>query len=377
MSVRWRRHKISKLELFSLALLSLLFYGMAWFYRVDVLDTSYELERAAAEQTMIAFQAMISRAANDASSNHKDDTSVVSSRERAGLLGTLTTPITSIDDPAYLGAKLTSINPNFAALLIKLLQEAGVQEGDAVAIGMTGSFPALNIAAVIACQTLRAHAIVISSLSASSWGANDPRWTWLDVESYLYEQGLIGFRSRAASLGGIDDQGEGLSAEGTQLLEEALERNDIPILKEGTLNKNIEKRWQMYQKATRKPIKAYINIGGGAASLGNPKARELLRPGLNWELPTGSQSLNPKGVSIRFLEQRVPVIHLAEVEELAKRYGMPVAPAQIPEPGLGNFFYRKQFSPPVVSLLLGLCLLLLGAALHVDWRGSTPDQKVS
>ena len=373
MNLRWRRHKLNKIKLLVLALTGLLLYALAWWARESVPDPSYNLQEAAAQQAMAAFQAITSRSTGGAS---LDSGANSPASDTTGLLGSETTPITTLEDPAYLNAKLTSLNPNFAALLIKLLQEAGVHEGDAVAIGMTGSFPALNIAALIACQTLRAHALVITSLSASSWGANDPHWTWLDMESYLYDQGLIRFRSRAASLGGDDDDGQGLSEEGKQLLEEAIARNDIPILQEETLAKNIEKRWQTYQRAARRPIKVYINIGGGAASLGNSKAREFLRPGLNWRVPAGSKRYLPTGVAIRFMEHGVPVIHLAEIEELAKQYGMPVAPTQMTKPGVGEIFYSKQFSRKTVGILLGLYLLLSVVALHLDWSIPKSDENL-
>ncbi|MBI1729776.1 poly-gamma-glutamate system protein [Candidatus Acetothermia bacterium] len=372
MNFRWKRQKLDKVRLLALALVGLLLYSLAWWARESVPDPSYDLERAASLQAMAAFKAIQSRA-TDASLGMVANSL---GSETAGLLGSETTPITTIEDPAFQNAKLTSINPNFAALIVKLLSQANVQEGDAVAIGMTGSFPALNLAALIACQTLRVHAIVITSLSASSWGANDPHWTWLDMESFLYDQGLIKFRSRAASLGGDDDNGEGLTEEGKQLLDEAIQRNDIPILTEDTLTKSIEKHWQTYERAARRPITAYINIGGGAASLGNPKAKATLKPGLNLRVPAGAKGVVPTGLAIRFLEHGVPVIHLAEVEELAKEYHMPLAPIQLPEPGTGKIFYSLEFSRTAVAILLGLYLLLLAAALHLDWRIPKSDSNL-
>lgn len=368
--MRWRRHKLSRLELLGLALVGISFYALAWWTQEGGSALSGGPEWAAAQQTMAAFDAIRMKASGTAFKGGDADPS-----NRGELLGLEFSPITSVEDPSYLSAKLTSINPNFAAVLVKLLRRAGVREGDTVAMGMSGSFPALNIAALIACQTLGARAIVVTSLSASSWGANDPQWTWLDMESHLYRQDLLRFRSQVASLGGEDDQGGGLPQVGKRLLREAIERNGIPLLEEETLEKSVDNRWRIYWEAARSRIKVYVNIGGGVASLGDPKVRDLLRPGLNRSVPAGS-NLQTQGIALRFLQQGVPVIHLEEVEELATRYGLPVAPASIPAPGTesGELFRNRRFHRGIVGILLGLYLILLVAVRHLEWRGPSEEE---
>jgi poly-gamma-glutamate system protein len=49
-------------------------------------------------------------------------------------------------DAGNLEAKQTAINPNWAAVIVDLLQQANVKERDPVAVSFSGSFPALNIA---------------------------------------------------------------------------------------------------------------------------------------------------------------------------------------------------------------------------------------
>ena len=84
--------------------------------------------------------------------------------------------------PGHLGSKQTSINPNFAAVVVGMLKDAGVQEGDCVAVGCTGSFPAMNVAVYSALETLRARPIVICSAGSSQYGANTPDLLWIDME---------------------------------------------------------------------------------------------------------------------------------------------------------------------------------------------------
>src|SRR5690606_29481438 len=87
-----------------------------------------------------------------------------------GMIGESLTPVTS--NTGVLSAKQMSTNPNFAAVILHLLDEAGVKENDVVAVGLSGSFPALNISALAALKTLGAKPIIIASSSSSEWGAN-------------------------------------------------------------------------------------------------------------------------------------------------------------------------------------------------------------
>jgi poly-gamma-glutamate system protein len=192
---------------------------------------------------------------------------------RTGLIGSSLTPVTS--NTGYLSAKQASTNPNFAAVLVQLLEAAGTQRGDVVAVGLTGSFPALNIAAYAAIQTLGLQPIVITSAAASEWGANQIDLLWIDMERVLNEKGIFRFRSVAASRGGIDDRGFGMSAEGRALLDAAIERNGLTALESKSLPEAIERRMQLYeQRANGRRIKAYINIGGGTASVGTHVGRK-------------------------------------------------------------------------------------------------------
>ena len=73
-------------------------------------------------------------------------------RFATGLLGTDFTAITTT--LGNLEAKRTSCQPDMAALVCDLYVRAGVQAGDRVAICSTGSFPALNLAALCAAEAL-------------------------------------------------------------------------------------------------------------------------------------------------------------------------------------------------------------------------------
>ena len=148
--------------------------------------------------------------------------------QNTGLIGKPLSSVTS--DTGYLLAKRTSVNPNFAAAMVDLLKRAGVKQGDTVAVGVSGSFPALNIATYAALQTLKLKPIVIASASASQWGANDPNLLWIDMERVLAERHVFSIRSAAARRGGLDDRGFGMSKQGRKLIDDAIERNHLEEL---------------------------------------------------------------------------------------------------------------------------------------------------
>ena len=129
----------------------------------------------------------------------------------SGMIGALISPITS--NTGSLEAKQTTVNPNWAAVMVHLMKRAGVRKGDTVAVGFSGSFPALNIAVLAAAQALEVKPVAISSASASMWGANDPKLTWLHMEKILRDRHILPYRSVAASLGGQGDRGLGLTKE--------------------------------------------------------------------------------------------------------------------------------------------------------------------
>src|SRR3990172_10723891 len=105
----------------------------------------------------------------------------------SGMLG-LSSSITTTNTGS-LEAKRTSLNANWAAVVVELLYEAGVTRGRTIAVGVSGSFPALNLATFAAAEMLDLEVVSIASVGASSWGANIPNLTWLDMERILSDAG--------------------------------------------------------------------------------------------------------------------------------------------------------------------------------------------
>ena len=97
-----------------------------------------------------------------------------------------------------------------------LFEEIGLQDGDSIAVSMTGSLPGANIAMLSACKSMGLNPVILSSVGSSSWGANKENLTWAHMEEHLYEKKLIDFQSLAISIGGENDLGENISDEGIE-----------------------------------------------------------------------------------------------------------------------------------------------------------------
>ncbi len=280
------------------------------------------------------------------------------------LIGQEYTLVTT--DRGYIEAKLSSTNPNFAAIVVQLLKDAGVKENDNVAVAMTGSFPALNISVLAALKALSLNPIIISSVGSSNFGANDPNFTWLDMENVLYQSNVFNTKSVAASIGGGADLGRGLSPEGRGLIKKAIERNNIELIKEQHLEKSIARRMEIYKKKSKgKEIKAFINIGGGIASLGNTINGKVIPPGLTRLLPMGNFPV--RGVMIQMGQQEIPLIHLLNINQLLTKYGLPQSPVPLPEPGEGEIFIKEKYSM-VVTSIAALILLLIIIFVYISER---------
>lgn len=283
----------------------------------------------------------------------------VNDPNKTALIGQEYTLITT--DKGYIDAKLSSTNPNFAAVVVQFLKDAGVDEGDYVAVAFSGSFPALNISVFAALETLEAHPIIITSVGASNYGANDPYFTWLDMEHIFYDADIFHFRSVAASIGGGHDVGRGLSPEGRELISDAIHRNDVEFINESHLEKSIEKRMRIYEKQSKgKPIKAYINVGGGVASLGNTINGDIIQSGLTEYLPM--RNFPVRGVIIQMGQQGVPIIHLSNISNLMDEFGLPNSPVPLPAPGEGGIFIQRKYD---VTLTAVFTFILVAAVVLV------------
>jgi len=347
----------SNIVLGVLSLLSLVAFIVVENSKVDVQQDWYAEKTEAARLSQFAAATL-----KDYRLEKGIFTDDVNDPNQTALIGQEYTQITT--DRGYIEAKLSSTNPNFAAVIVQMLKEAEVKEGDNLAVAMTGSFPGLNISVLAALETLKLNPIVITSVGSSNWGANDPYFTWLDMESLFNKFHVFHTKSVAASMGGGADIGRGLSPQGRKLISKAIERNNIPFIHEKHLEESIAKRMEIYKSFSEgKPIKAFINVGGGIASLGNTINGKIIPPGLTLFLPEAN--FPTRGVMIQMGQSHIPIIHLLNISQLLERYGLPTSPVPLPEPGVGEIFVQKKYS----LLSTGIATLILVIVIVVVYFG--------
>jgi len=275
-----------------------------------------------------------------------------------GMIGSRYTEITTT--LGSLQAKRTATNPNFAAVLVDMLVEAGVSRGDVVAAGFSGSFPSLNLATLAAAKALGVKLVAISSIGASTWGATDPTMTWLDMETVVFNKGILPYQSVAASPGGSKDRGDDFFSEGREFALEAIQRNEIPLIFEDSLISSVKKRLEIYLSETgEKEIKVFINIGGAEANVGNCVHSWQIPPGLVKNLPVCTHQ--NKGVAFWLTEKGAVVINLLNIRSIATSYGLPIDPIPLPQPGESAIFYERRLSfvPSLVLIFLSFAVIFL------------------
>ncbi|MBU0507859.1 poly-gamma-glutamate system protein [bacterium] len=256
--------------------------------------------------------------------------------QRTGVIGVEYSPITTT--VGYLKSKRAAANPDFAAHIVRELLDHGVGPDDSVLVNMTGSFPGLNLAVMMALDALDIRSLRFCSVGASSYGANQEEFTWLDMEDILYRDHLLKRRSNFVTLGGTGDVGGGLSDEARDILKEkALELN-YPIIKARSLRRQIRLRMKYIGDPRRYSL--LINVGGNHAMLGNG-GRQL--PG-GWNEP-GTQPVHPdslgepQGIVFDFLANGVPVLNLLHIEDVARQACLPFDPDTLSPPGVSPVYF--------------------------------------
>ncbi|NLJ46777.1 MAG: poly-gamma-glutamate system protein [Treponema sp.] len=261
---------------------------------------------------------------------------------------------TSLGD---LESKRTSAGPDMAALSVLLLREAGVKSGDAIAVGASGSFPGLVLAVLSAARALDLDVALVSSLGASSWGANIPEFSYLRIHEAALP--VLGYPILAVSLGGGEDAGGDMQPEGRRILSREAFRSGLRVINARSLEDSVDERLALYDSFLGgRACAAFVNVGGASANIGeDDRALELL-PGIN---PPKSLSPEGRGTAFAMSARGVPVIHLLNLRALARDYGLPWDP--VPFPGIGESRVYKVYDRSLYRRRLGILSALYFAAL--------------
>jgi poly-gamma-glutamate system protein len=208
-----------------------------------------------------------------------------------------------------------------------------------------------------ACQALGAKPLLICSLGASQYGANDPAFSWLDMMDCLRAAGIVDIRPAAVSIGGDSDAGHNMNPRGRDLLLQGIRSRGLYLLEEPDLAANVAARMRIYEQAAgRAGIRAFINVGGSWANMGTDQRVLEIKPGLARfrAIPPAGR----RGVLFEMAGRGIPVIHLLYVKGLAKANGLPWDPSPLPRPGQSPL-YALTPGRSLLFMAMGIGYLLL------------------
>lgn len=242
--------------------------------------------------------------------------------EEIALIGSEWTPL--VTTLGSLEAKRLAASPAWARVLTREFARSGVGEGSVVAAAFSGSFPGLNLAVSCAVQALGARLIAVSSVTASTWGATDPGFTWPEIEARLVDAGVIHPVSVAISVGGDGDRGLDLEGEARSTAESIAERTAGRLgaqwLRPMSVDAAIQQRIAVLARHARgRPLTVFVNVGGTSAALG--RASGVLRLRTGWLTGAPVADLGD-GLLGYYARRGTRVLHLLNIRDLATRWGL-------------------------------------------------------
>jgi poly-gamma-glutamate system protein len=266
---------------------------------------------------------------------------------RTGFIGLEWSPLSTT--LGALPAKRTVCDPRWSVVVRRWMESLKLQSGDCVAVYSSSSFPGMAFNVLRALESLRLEPLLIVSLGASTWGANDPLFPWPLIEKALRSAGYLRTKAMFYTLGGGREIGGGMPDEATSVLVKAAEVNDVPIVKKASLDEMVQ--WKM-DLLEQHHAKALISIGGSEANMGPGNDILRLRPGLHLSGEAGS------GVIGRALRAGYPVVHLLNIKGLCAETGVPydAPPSTVFHGGRAKW-----------GLLAGVILFTVALAVYKRW----------
>lgn len=274
-------------------------------------------------------------------------------RLRTGLIGVEWSPLTTT--LGEIRAKRTSCHPLWTVQYLDWFDALGIEEGDAIVIYSSSSFPAQLLSALVAAE-LRGLDIDLSvSLGSSMWGANRPEFPWPEMARALRSGGFIHTIPAFYTPGGGRENGGGLSAEAMQLFQELADRDGVPLYIAENLKEAVA--YKTAHMLEKKP-KLLISIGGSNANMGASEIAVDIPPGLILPGKMNAEALGD-GVIANAIAAGIPVLHMLNIKQLAYECGIPWDPAS---------FGKVRASAHILPALLGLALFACVMIRHRRWR---------
>jgi poly-gamma-glutamate system protein len=257
---------------------------------------------------------------------------------RTGLIGSEMTAITTT--MGDLGSKRTVTNPDFAAALVRVIDELHLPRGTPVVLVVSGSFVGADIAALGAVEALGLRPVVIASLSASMFGATDPDFNLLDMLGLLRRRGLVKSAVAIAVLGGEKGVANEIDHETIKLLRASAAREETLLIDEPPYPKIVDRLLEQVDQVLGPGNKPglVINVGGALVALGSCPESYALAPGLTRH-PASCREGTP-GLPLRVATRdHTPILHIINIRRMALDLGLPFDPKPLPQPGTNPAVY--------------------------------------
>ena len=162
-------------------------------------------------------------------------------------------------------------------------------------------------------------------------------------------------------MGGDNDNGDNLSDKGIEILESSIP-NNVNFINEFSLIDNISKKINFFDSKSSN-YSMYVNIGGGASSLGNGLDKDSLQVGLINFLDIQDISLNEfkNSISYNFLtEKSIPMLNIKNIIKLVPQDYISDLMTGNMKVGGGSLFYKYDpYNPFVISVCLILSIALI------------------
>ncbi len=278
---------------------------------------------------------------------------------KCGLIGVEWSGITTtLGD---LRAKRTACNPAWAVQFKRWFEQQGLKAGDRIAIYSSSSFPGLLLSAIAASEAMQLDPLLVVSLGASTWGANQPDYPWPVLASELRRSGFIKTRADFYTLGGGAEMSHDLAAEGVTLLRNSALQAGVELLTADQLAGMVELKYRLLKNHRAKLL---LSIGGSHANLGDDYDVLNLPTG---PVPAKDVAFSGNGVIGFAMRDNIPVIHMLNIKRLAEVHGIAYdSPPIKTAPGRSNAWL------PGAGLLLFLIVLFR----HQRWKLEPPESNL-
>ena len=232
----------------------------------------------------------------------------------------------------------------------------GSEEAKRTTANFSGSFPTLNLAVLAAGEAMNVKVIYIASMGASTFGANQPQFTFPDMVCRLYLDGRLQTPPALITPGGdYDCGGEMFEEEKEEALARIASYGVADIMQERDFAANLKAREDLYE--TLGPISCFVGVGGNITTIGLEE--DKMKAGVMVPY-TVTSVRSDDGLLQYYNAHGLPVLHLLNIKQLAAQYGLPFDPEMIVPPGQSALYYHTVYPhlPALAGVLGAVCILV-------------------